>query len=130
MALIKCSECGKEVSDKASACPNCGAPIIIETSNKKCPKCESSNVFINREQRGTLGASTNKVVVVNRKSHGCLYWLCCGWIISILYWLCIGWWWGLLFGKKKSGLNFHASKTLNKTVAICQDCGHTWTVKN
>lgn len=27
MALIKCSECGKEVSDKASSCPGCGAPI-------------------------------------------------------------------------------------------------------
>jgi len=26
MALIKCFECGKEVSDKATACPNCGAP--------------------------------------------------------------------------------------------------------
>lgn len=24
MALIKCPECGKEVSDKASSCPNCG----------------------------------------------------------------------------------------------------------
>lgn len=27
MALIKCSECGHEVSDRASACPNCGCPI-------------------------------------------------------------------------------------------------------
>jgi len=27
MALIKCAECGKEVSDKAAACPGCGAPI-------------------------------------------------------------------------------------------------------
>lgn len=26
MALIKCSECGKEFSDKASACPNCACP--------------------------------------------------------------------------------------------------------
>lgn len=26
MALITCSECGKEFSDKASACPNCGCP--------------------------------------------------------------------------------------------------------
>jgi len=26
MALIKCTECGKEVSDKAAACPGCGAP--------------------------------------------------------------------------------------------------------
>lgn len=24
MALIKCSECGKEISDKAKTCPNCG----------------------------------------------------------------------------------------------------------
>lgn len=27
MALIVCSECGKEFSDKAAACPNCGCPI-------------------------------------------------------------------------------------------------------
>ena len=29
MALIKCSECGKEISSKATACPNCGCPIKI-----------------------------------------------------------------------------------------------------
>jgi len=27
MALIKCSECGRDVSDSASSCPNCGHPI-------------------------------------------------------------------------------------------------------
>lgn len=27
MALIKCSECGKEISDKAVTCNGCGAPI-------------------------------------------------------------------------------------------------------
>ncbi|EGY02165.1 hypothetical protein AZA_27470 [Nitrospirillum viridazoti Y2] len=27
MALIKCGECGRDVSDKAAACPGCGAPI-------------------------------------------------------------------------------------------------------
>ena len=27
MALIKCPECGNQVSDKATACPNCGCPI-------------------------------------------------------------------------------------------------------
>ena len=26
MALIKCPECGKEYSEKAATCPNCGAP--------------------------------------------------------------------------------------------------------
>ena len=27
MALIKCPECGKEVSSKAKVCPNCGCPV-------------------------------------------------------------------------------------------------------
>jgi hypothetical protein len=27
MALIKCSECGREISDKAPTCPGCGNPI-------------------------------------------------------------------------------------------------------
>jgi zinc-ribbon domain len=27
MALINCSECGREISDKAAACPGCGAPV-------------------------------------------------------------------------------------------------------
>ena len=27
MALIKCPECGKEISDKTSSCPGCGYPI-------------------------------------------------------------------------------------------------------
>jgi len=31
MALIKCSECGREISDKAEACPGCGAPVAATT---------------------------------------------------------------------------------------------------
>ena len=27
MALVRCSECGKQISDKANTCPNCGNPI-------------------------------------------------------------------------------------------------------
>ena len=30
MSLINCPECTKEISDKAPACPNCGAPISAE----------------------------------------------------------------------------------------------------
>lgn len=46
MALIHCPECNKEISDKATTCPNCGYPI--EEMNKPkfssngvniCPKC-------------------------------------------------------------------------------------------
>lgn len=31
MAIISCSECGGQVSDKAAACPHCGAPIASVT---------------------------------------------------------------------------------------------------
>src|SRR5436305_179802 len=27
MAVIKCEECGREISDKALGCPGCGAPV-------------------------------------------------------------------------------------------------------
>lgn len=44
MALIKCSECGADVSEKASMCPKCGCPlditkqIISDTKKKKKKK--------------------------------------------------------------------------------------------
>jgi len=31
MALIECNECGNQVSDKATSCPKCGAPINNST---------------------------------------------------------------------------------------------------
>lgn len=33
MALIKCSECGKEISDKAAVCVHCGCPVSASKSN-------------------------------------------------------------------------------------------------
>lgn len=32
MALVKCKECGQEISQKAGSCPKCGAPIKKKTS--------------------------------------------------------------------------------------------------
>lgn len=29
MAMIKCDECGKDISDRAAACPNCGGPVQV-----------------------------------------------------------------------------------------------------
>lgn len=34
MALMKCPECNKEISDKAIACPGCGFPIVKDGSNQ------------------------------------------------------------------------------------------------
>jgi hypothetical protein len=33
MAIIKCSECGRAVSDKAAACIGCGAPLTADESH-------------------------------------------------------------------------------------------------
>lgn len=52
MALIKCSECGKEVSDQAKICPNCVNPIKEEnnkmTKNDKiiCYSILAINILI------------------------------------------------------------------------------------
>lgn len=32
--LIECSECGKQISSKATVCPNCGCPIEYNVTNK------------------------------------------------------------------------------------------------
>lgn len=38
MALIKCSECGKEISDKAKNCVHCGCPVEKELTCNECGK--------------------------------------------------------------------------------------------
>ncbi len=43
MALIKCSECGKSISDKAKACPNCGNPVEKELICSECGEIISKN---------------------------------------------------------------------------------------
>ena len=38
MAMIQCSECGKEISDKAASCPNCGAAVNTENQTGSIKK--------------------------------------------------------------------------------------------
>ena len=35
MALVKCNECGKKISDTAKTCPHCGAKNLLVQSSKK-----------------------------------------------------------------------------------------------
>ena len=35
MAMIICTECGREISEKASFCPGCGHPLKKEKASKK-----------------------------------------------------------------------------------------------
>lgn len=47
MSLIKCPECGKEISDKAATCPNCGMPLRREDRG-------TYDVIITREKQWFL----------------------------------------------------------------------------
>jgi hypothetical protein len=41
MALTKCSECGRDVSSLAAACPNCGAPVQTENPPPHVPALQN-----------------------------------------------------------------------------------------
>ncbi len=46
MALIKCPECGREVSDRAQACPQCGCPIAPKPVSVAAQNQKSETVAV------------------------------------------------------------------------------------
>lgn len=44
MALIKCKECGKEISDKAESCPNCGYKITPTSTVKPSNQIRTGSI--------------------------------------------------------------------------------------
>lgn len=63
MALIKCPECGQQVSDKAKSCIHCGFPIEehvekIEENKTTCQNCGSNNI----NPRGWCNCCGEKIV--------------------------------------------------------------------
>ena len=54
MALIKCSECGKDVSDKAVSCLHCGCPINETESQTYVAKAVKPQPSTQRRGRGWL----------------------------------------------------------------------------
>ena len=55
MAMIKCTECGKEMSDKAPVCPNCGCPIeeimtrLNEIETERMERIKTKEINRNRK---------------------------------------------------------------------------------
>lgn len=105
-----------------------------------CGKCGSENVIVQREQSWNVGGSIHSIGG-GKTGHGIMYWLFVGWWIWILKMLVWMFKWGLamctlgislLFTRKKKdkigGKTVTANKTINKTVAVCQDCGYHWNV--
>lgn len=60
MAIIKCPECGHQVSDKAPTCPNCGIEIAGKTT--QCPQC-GEIYFDEQPQCPKCGHETHAAVV-------------------------------------------------------------------
>lgn len=76
MSLIKCPECGKEISDSATACPGCGHPM------KKSPGIESQNKNDLSERYRKMGEKQKK----EKKKGGKLKWI----VIAVIVILIIG----------------------------------------
>lgn len=53
MALVKCPDCGKEVSTEAKACPHCGRPSTSSTPTQPTP---TQPVTVVRREAGAYEA--------------------------------------------------------------------------
>lgn len=51
MALVTCTECKKEYSDKAKACPSCGCPTINNTIEERRKSAEKCSIEIKGNER-------------------------------------------------------------------------------
>lgn len=67
MALISCPECGKQISDKAPNCPNCGYPINAVAAQNNNPQENNSKRLDN------LYARARKSLEVNDLEHAAEY---------------------------------------------------------
>lgn len=62
MSLVKCPECGREISDKATACPHCGCPL--NTSSDISHNASSSAPRRKRRAIGTIVMTTIVILVL------------------------------------------------------------------
>lgn len=80
----------------------------------QCTKCGSENVKV-------MVTSTEKAKAL----HGPVYWALIGWWLQPILWLCatpVMFIWRLIRPNRKT-------KTVTVSMAVCQDCGNTWKVK-
>ena len=66
LALIKCPECGKEISDNATNCPNCGYSFKNSKFCKFCgEKIDKSCIICPKCGRQVEDLSSDKSVIIN-----------------------------------------------------------------
>lgn len=85
MGLIKCPECGKEISDMAQSCPNCGRPMQVHEHEQ-----EKTAGDLNQHPNA-VNYATVQPKGVKKKGHGCLItvlifvFLIVGFSVAIMY---------------------------------------------
>lgn len=68
MTMIKCSECGKDISDKAAACVSCGAPISGDTQTD-ASTASASNVTGDLNGDGKVDFEDFKIALSRSKQY-------------------------------------------------------------
>ena len=99
MALIKCSECGKEFSDKANACPNCACPTneLIENNKNKKKKIKDYSELTSKEKasirlymRSKGENSTSSIILFSLGTACCLIGFFIGlWLLFFIIGICL-----------------------------------------
>lgn len=132
MALITCPECGKEVSDKAASCPNCGNPIAQANMNYTntygflntpavCPKCKSQHIEREIENVGSQTKGREEVRKKSLLTRSVNSTARAGMILAT------GGLWALTPKKSKySTVQKSKTKMKNKVYLTCCDCGYSW----
>ena len=101
MGLIKCPECGKDISDQAESCPNCGYPIQKnlkeKTEDSVIEEVKDSNMESNAEAIDVIQNVDEEKKENQTKKEGkhIFGWIVC--IITLIYTL------GLVTGKDTFG---------------------------
>ena len=102
MSLIKCPECGKEVSNTAKACPNCGYGIKAHFDNVKV--LDTNNI----KPHDVL--NKNKIHIPNKKKITSIALICIIILTGVFY-----------FINRPSGLEKNAKNHIKKLESIIGD---------
>lgn len=77
MGMIKCPECGKEISENATSCPNCGSPV------KKQPQYQGP-IKMCKHCKEFMPKSYKVCPKCGRKQGGILKWFIIGFVVLII----------------------------------------------
>jgi len=68
MALINCPECGKEISDSAKQCPNCGFPLV-EKRHRELPLEEKNIVSFPWRKKNNVNPHWKQIMILPYRLH-------------------------------------------------------------